>query len=159
MTTTRTPREHARLLLVTSSVPHEQLLRDVLKEFSDTARLTTVEHTDQVLDVLKSEGWVNLIVLDVPEEQTEERLAWLASVKQDERHRIIPIVVMSSRDDAAFLHRTYSSYATACVLRADDPQEFRAGMVAMLNLFLRIAVLADPEDAARNHSNSLHQSK
>jgi len=97
-------------------------------------------HTDPLTSPRPS-----LILLDLNLPGTDGREV-LARVKQDERLRSIPVIVLTSSTNPRDVRECYRRGANGYQIKAVDYERFRQDVLNTMNYWLGTAVLPDPAD-------------
>ncbi|PYE53805.1 response regulator [Deinococcus yavapaiensis] len=117
------------LLLVEDELADAALFQDMLAEVGGSMTVHHVEHGQAALDFLTRQGEhadaprPDLVVLDLnmPVMNGHE---FLAQVKQLERVRSIPVLVLSTSDRPEDVHRSYDAQASGYVVKPGTYQEY-----------------------------------
>jgi len=118
------------ILLVEDSGDDARLMVDALTEGTLRLHVTVVEDGVEAMCYLRREGPYadaarpDLILLDLrlPRMSGEEVLA---EVKHDGNLLYIPVVIMTSSDDAGVINAAYDLHANCCVCKPANQDEYR----------------------------------
>jgi two-component system, chemotaxis family, response regulator Rcp1 len=113
------------ILLVEDNSNDAEQMVEALQECELQPRVTVVEDGEAAIAYLQRPGepLPDLILLDLhlPRKSGHEVLA---VIKQDERLRRIPVVIMTASDDDRAFRRAYELYANCCVQKPSDLDQF-----------------------------------
>ena len=144
--TTVQPRQSAEALLIDPNPKDTQLFLDALEDEKIANHVHTVSNGVEALEFLHQRGDYgdaprpNLILLDVdlPEMDGHELLETLTD---DPELAEIPVIVLTSSDDAEAVAQSYNLYANAYVQKPVDPDEFIDIVRKLENFWLEIVWL------------------
>ena len=140
------PRQSAEALLIDPDPEDTQLFLDALEDEKIANHVHTVSNGAEALDFLHQSGDYsdaprpNLILLDIdlPEMDGHELLETLSN---DSELAEIPVIVLTSSNDAEAVAQSYNLYANAYVQKPVDPDEFIDVVRNLENFWLEIVWL------------------
>ena len=138
------------ILLVEDNPADVRLVREALKESKILNNLMVVEDGVEAMDFLRKKGKYassprpELILLDLNLPRKNGREV-LAEVKSDEKHKRIPVVIMTVSDDEKDILLTYNAHANCYIKKPLDFDKFSKVVHAIENFWFTIVCLP-PED-------------
>lgn len=140
------PLAPVEILLVEDSPDDPELMADALKEGSLACRITIVEDGEEAMDYLRRLGAYtespspHLILLDLhlPRKNGYEVLG---EIKQDERLRRIPVVIMTSTTNENAIVSAYELHANCCVNKPLNQEQFALTVQRIETFWLQTARL------------------
>jgi len=149
-----------QVLLVEDSPNDAELMVEALSESALFLRVTVLEDGEQALRHLRSNGArgairPDLILLDLhlPRKNGHEVLA---EVKEDERLRRIPVIIMTSFDTEEAICKAYDLHANCCVRKPSDLDQFALTVKKIEQFWLQHARLLP--GSAREETRPLAES-
>jgi CheY-like chemotaxis protein len=142
------PEPQTLILLVEDDPGHARLIEKNLRRSNVTCEIVKLTDGQQTLDYLFSNGKAAesaLVLLDLNMPGLSGYQV-LQRLKANERTRAIPVVVLTTTDDAAEIKRCYDLGCNAYVTKPVDYEQF-SEMIHRLGLFLTI--VRTPEGPAR----------
>jgi len=132
------------VLLVEDNPSHAELMTEALQEGTLRPRVAVVEDGEEALRYLRrldpyaGAPRPDLILLDLhlPRKSGHEVLT---EIKQDERLRLIPVVVMTSLGTEQVFRDAYDRHANCCVCKPTDLDEFTLTVQKIETFWLQIA--------------------
>jgi CheY-like chemotaxis protein len=128
------------VLLVEDRADDAEQMVEALQEGELDTRVTVVEDGESAIEYLlrPGQGLPDLILLDLhlPRKSGHEVLA---VIKQDERLRRIPVVIMTASDDERDFRSAYDLYANCCVRKPTDLDEFSLTVKKIEHFWKRVA--------------------
>jgi len=113
------------ILLVEDNGDDAEQMVEALQEGELPTRVTVVEDGETAIGYLQRPGQPppDLILLDLhlPRKSGHQVLA---VIKEDERLRRIPVVIMTASDDEGAFRLAYELYANCCVRKPSDLDQF-----------------------------------
>lgn len=137
------------ILLVEDNPADARLAREALKEGRTTNNLHVVEDGVAAMSFLRRQGGYadapspDLVLLDLnlPKKNGREVLQ---EIKQDERLRLIPVVVLSTSEAEEDIVRSYELHANCYVTKPADLDDYLAAVHQIDSFWLQIAKLPAP---------------
>jgi CheY-like chemotaxis protein len=138
-------RDHlVEILLVEDSSDDANLMLQMLKRCDLRSRVTVVEDGEEAIHYLNRRSPFDeavrpdLIVLDLnlPRKSGHEVLA---EIKEDERLRRIPVIILTSSDDERALEKAYDLYANCCICKPGDLVAFARTVGQIEQFWLHVA--------------------
>ena len=137
------------ILLVEDSVADATILREILKLGDIATNLNVVTDGTGAMAFLNREApyagapTPHLILLDLnlPKVDGAEILT---DLKQDDRHKEIPIIVFSSSRRAEEVRQCYRHHANSFITKPQDLASMKETVRSLLHYWFRIAVLPEP---------------
>ena len=143
--------QEVRILLVEDDPGHARLIEKNLHRSNITNDLITVSDGQQVLDYLFGEGQyagherpsrlLVLLDLNLP---VLDGYQVLQRMKADERTKRIPVIILTTTDDAREVTRCYELGCNVYVTKPVDYEQFSEA-VCKLGLFLSVVTIPDGE--------------
>ena len=143
--------QEVRILLVEDDPGHARLIEKNLRRSNITNDLITVSDGQQVLDYLFGEGeyagseraspLLVLLDLNLP---VLDGYQVLQRMKADERTKRIPVIILTTTDDAREVTRCYELGCNVYVTKPVDYEQFSEA-VCKLGLFLSVVTIPDGE--------------
>lgn len=151
------PRQSAEALLIDPNPEDTQLFLDALADEKIANHVHTVSTGAEALDFLHQRGDYsdspnpNLILLDVelPEMDGHELLETLTD---DLELAEVPVIVLTSSNDAEAVAQSYNLYANAYVQKPVDPDEFIDVVRNLENFWLEIVWLPPTNEEQEGHT-------
>lgn len=146
----RGPAQPVNVLLVEDSPDDADLMVKALRQCALNALVNVVEDGEEAVDYLHRQGAFgdatrpDLILLDLhlPRKGGHEVLA---EIKNDERLRRIPVIIMTGSDDEDDFQTAYDLFANCCVSKPGDLEEFSQVVKKIERFWLHVAsTLRDP---------------
>ena len=141
--------QEVTILLVEDDPGHARLIEKNLRRSSITNDIITVSDGQQALDYLFSEGeyagcecalpLLVLLDLNMP---VLDGYQVLERIKADDRTKRIPVVILTTTDDAREVSRCYDLGCNVYVTKPVDYEQFSEA-VRKLGLFLRVVTVPD----------------
>jgi two-component system, chemotaxis family, response regulator Rcp1 len=148
MTTERQPVRPIDILLVEDNPADVRLTREALKEAKVLNTLHVAQDGMAALAFLRQEGKYaqsprpDLILLDLNLPKRDGREV-LGEIKQDERLRRIPVVVLTTSRAEEDIVRTYDLHANAYVTKPVDLNQFLKVIQSIEDFWLAVVTLPD----------------
>jgi len=143
--------QEVRILLVEDDPGHARLIEKNLRRSNITNDLITVSDGQRALDYLFSEGeyagseraspLLVLLDLNLP---VLDGYQVLQRMKADERTKRIPVIILTTTDDAREVTRCYELGCNVYVTKPVDYEQFSEA-VCKLGLFLSVVTIPDGE--------------
>ena len=144
------PRWHTRtpthILLIEDSEHDVELIRRALERVGLRYELNVLDDGGQASDYLQQLAQTpvlpcpDLVLLDLslPRRSGHELLSIL---KQDDRLRTIPVVILTSSKEHTDVWRSYNLHANAYMVKPDLPDDFVTALSRLAEFYLRVAQL------------------
>jgi len=136
----------AEILLVDDNRGDAILAAHAFKDAKTATNLTTASTGEMALEFLreaiaaKTKRLPDLILLDLQLPQMSG-MDVLTEIKQDERLKHIPVIVMSNSGDGSKVLKSYHRYANAYVMKPSDLTKFREAIAMIEQFFFVLATL------------------
>ncbi len=136
----------AEILLVDDNRGDTILAAHAFKESKTATNLTTASTGEMALDLLRdpevglTKRLPDLILLDLQLPQMSG-MDVLTEIKQDDRLKHIPVIVMSNSGDGSKVLKSYHRYANAYVMKPNDLTKFREAIAMIEQFFFVLATL------------------
>jgi len=133
------------VLLVEDNRDDAAQMVEALEEGELETRVTVVEDGESAIAHLRRPGETppDLILLDLhlPRKSGHEVLA---VIKEDERLRRIPVVIMTASDDERAFRTAYELHANCCVRKPSDLDQFTLTVKKIEHFWRRVATTRRP---------------
>ena len=142
----------AEILLVDDNRGDAILAAHAFKEAKTPTNLTTASTGEMALELLRgsiagtSKRLPDLILLDLQLPKMSG-MDVLAEIKQDDRLKHIPVIVMSNSGDESKVLKSYHRYANAYVMKPSDLTRFREAIAMIEQFFFVLVTLPVVESA------------
>jgi two-component system, chemotaxis family, response regulator Rcp1 len=138
------PSDRVEILLVEDNSDDADLMVKALQKCELNPHVTVVEDGEEAIHYLYRQGAFggaarpDLILLDLhlPRKSGHEVLA---EIKEDDRLRRIPVIIMTSSEDERSFQTAYDLYANCCVCKPGDLDEFADTVNKIEDFWLRVA--------------------
>lgn len=135
------------VLLVEDNPGDVRLAKEALAELEVSVSLTVASNGVEALELLRAENGdtqPQLVLLDINLPDTDGG-SILAEIKSDERLRRIPVVVLTTSDQARDVQRMYDNHANAYVTKPETVSEFITTIDHLVSFWLSTATLPTQE--------------
>lgn len=144
--------KHRRIdiLLVEDNPAHARLMRDVLQKSAVSNRVSVVQDGEKAMDFLHRAGSYadaprpDLIILDLNLPRKDGREV-LAEIKEDRAFRQIPVVILTTSEEADDIKRSYGSRANCYLTKPFEIADYYAALEAIERFWLATASLPSRE--------------
>ncbi len=140
--------DHPRLLIVDDSPSDARLLKDTLRDYTQSDFVHVVEDGQKALEFLhqKSNGnpasRPDLIIMDLNMPRVTG-LDVLEDIKADPELRSIPVIMFTSSEDEADVRRAYDAHVNCFVTKPVEPAGWMRVVAAMETFWLRTVTLPE----------------
>jgi CheY-like chemotaxis protein len=142
----RGPDQPVDVLLVEDDADEADLMVKALRQCTLNPRVTVVEDGEEATDFLHRQGAFSdanrpdLILLDLhlPRKGGHEVLA---EIKNHERLRRIPVIILTGSEDADDFQSAYDLHANCCISKPGDLEEFAQTVKKIEHFWSRVASL------------------
>ena len=131
------------ILLVEDDPIHAMVIRHALEGHQLLRELTHVEHGEAAVDLLRQTPparWPDLVLLDIRLPGIDG-FDVLRTVRQDERSRPLPVVMVSTSDDPGDVTRSYALGANAFITKSPDYEDFSRRLTDVQDFWSQTAEL------------------
>jgi CheY-like chemotaxis protein len=144
--------EEVTILLAEDDPGHARLIEKNLQRANITNEIVYVENGQQVLDYLFGEGGYAgkqrrlplLVLLDL-NMPVLDGYQVLKRMKEDERTRRIPVIVLTTTDDFHEVSRCYDLGCNAYLTKPVDYEQF-SDLIRKMGLFLSVVTMPNSKD-------------
>ena len=142
----------SHVLLVEDSPGYVRLTQEAFREAAPSVQLHVVSDGVDAMDFLRREGrhtgapHPDLTLLDLNMPRMDGRQV-LALIKQDERLRMMPTIILTSSDSEADIANSYQLHANCYLTRPLQFDEFRALVKTISDFWLTKAKLPRKQEA------------
>lgn len=134
--------QRPRLLIAEDDKDEQELLEIALKSAGLPAELQFAEDGVSLLEILESDGRPGLILLDLNMPRLDGRNA-LMKIKESERHKGIPVVVLTSSNHERDVDFAYRQGAASFITKPSSFKELEELAKTLCDYWYEVSTLPD----------------
>ncbi|MCC6681391.1 MAG: response regulator [Phycisphaeraceae bacterium] len=131
------------VLMIEDNPPHARIIEQALRQVGDDIQIQLATDGESAMELLRQENagtperpLPDLILLDL-QLPAMNGLEVLELIRHDPRTFLIPVVVVSNRDDRESIERCYASGANAYLSKPDNPALLATQLMVLRDFWSR----------------------